>query len=83
MRGLRSFARALVAHTFFVLLGFVFATWLAVPGLVGAAVAVWGFGLVLSLRTLACGGSEPALATDDDAFEAARARALALLDEEP
>ena len=83
MSGLRAFGRALVANTLLVLAGFVFATWLAAPGLAGAAIAVWGFGLAVSLRTLARGEATGQRSSPADAFEAARARALALLDEEP
>ena len=71
MSGLRAFGRALVANTLLVLAGFVFATWLAAPG------------LAVSLRALARGEAPAPRASSADAFEAARARALALLDEEP
>jgi hypothetical protein len=84
MRGLRAYGRTLVLETLLVLLGFVFARWLAVPGLLGAALAVWGFGLVRSLRALVPDSPAPSPGrSSDDAFEAARSRALALLEQEP
>ena len=76
--------RAAATTALFILAGLALASWLAVPGLLGGALALWGFGLVLSLRVLLPGsGAEPPPACGDDAFEAARARALALLEQEP
>ena len=74
--------RRLVADAVFVVAALGFACWLATPGLLGAALAAWGFGLLLSLRSLLPlpGVEGP---SSDDAFEAARARACALLEEEP
>lgn len=73
--------RGVAVDALVVLAAVAFGWWLAAPGLLGAALALWGFGLVLSLRPLLpC--LSPRAAGADDAFETARARALALLEEE-
>jgi hypothetical protein len=57
--------------------------WLWLPGLLGAAFGLWGFGLVLGLGVVVPDVEHEPAARCADAFEAARARALALLEEEP
>lgn len=74
-------ARTRAADAALVAAALAFAGWLFSPGALGTALAAWGFGLVLAMRALllehAPGGPPPG----EDAFEAARARALALLAE--
>jgi hypothetical protein len=62
--------------------GLAVAGWLATPGLLGVALAVWGFFLVQSLWFLVGGRKERTDTPDGvDPFEHARGRALALLDD--
>jgi len=75
--------RSLLLEVVFVACGLAFALCLAAPGLAGAALALWGFGLVLSLRALLPDGASAPVMGPDDPFDEARARALALLEEEP
>jgi hypothetical protein len=75
--------RLLARQALLVASGLLLATWLLTPGLLGASLALWGFGLVLSLGALLPGAEGPAAAGNEDPFEAARSRALALLEEEP
>lgn len=75
--------RMLARQTLLVASGLLLATWLLTPGLLGASLALWGFGLVLSLGTLLPGAEGKPAAGSEDPFEAARSRALALLEEEP
>jgi hypothetical protein len=74
--------RRLLGHALLVVAAVAFAWWLALPGLFGSALALWGFGLVLSLGALLPSPDGETPHAGDDAFESARARALALLDEE-
>jgi hypothetical protein len=60
-----------------------FAWWLAQPGLLGGALALWGFGLMLSLGALVPPRDGARPSDGSDAFDAAHARALALLEDEP
>lgn len=74
-------ARAFAWGAVLAVAGLVFARWLLTPSLLGGALALWGFGFVASLRCLVP-GAEPCIPEDGDPFERARARALALLEEE-
>jgi hypothetical protein len=74
--------RGIAADLLLLLASAVFAFWLLTPGLLGAALAAWGFGFCLSLRAF-LPDPDPGLASAEDRFEAARTRALALLEEEP
>ena len=77
MRRSRAGARALAAAGLGVL------AWLWLPGGLGAAFGLWGFGLVLGLGVLLPDAECSAAAGSQDAFEVASARAIALLEEEP
>lgn len=62
-------------------LGLVLAASLLGPGLFGLGLAVWAFGLVQCFALVGPAPRSHAPAAPDDAFEAARGRALAILDE--
>ncbi len=76
-------APGFAAEALLVAAALAFAVWLATPGVLGAALAAWGFGLVLGLRALLPAPRPCARPPEEDAFDAARARALALLEDEP
>jgi hypothetical protein len=62
--------------------GLVLARWLATPGPLGVVLALWGFFAVQAGFFLVGGvGERPREAGGVDRFEAARRRALALLDD--
>lgn len=71
-----------LAQTLLLAVGIAFARWLAAPGLLAGALSVWALGLVLALGALPPPRRETGTARSDG-FEAAHARALALLDENP
>jgi len=75
--------RALATETCLLGGGLLLARFLAAPGFLGVALALWGFFLVQSGFFLIGGVSErPGDARGIDRFESARRRALALLEEE-
>jgi hypothetical protein len=74
--------RGLVIEIALVLGGLAFASWLASPGWLGAAAALWGFALVQSLYFLVPGRTRARGATGPgDPFDRARQQILALLGE--
>jgi len=76
-------ARALVAEVALLGAGLLLARWLATPGLLGIALAVWGFFLVQAGFFLVPGERERrADAAGGDGFEHARRRLVALLEED-
>jgi hypothetical protein len=78
----RRAARALATEVAFLGGGLLLAACVAAPGLLGTALALWAFFLVQGVFPLV-GGTPPRGASTAavDAFERARARALALLEE--
>ncbi len=77
-------ARAVVTEAVLLVGGLVLAAWLGGPSLHGVVLAVWGFLLVQSGFFLVPGASaQTGLGSGADPFEAAHARALALLAGDP
>lgn len=75
-------ARGALLEIVLALAGLGFAAWLASPGWLGSATALWGFALVQSLWFLAPrSAARASRAEPADAFERARDRLLELLEE--
>lgn len=74
-------ARALAIEAALLGGGLLLARWLATPGPLGVALALWGFFAVQAWFFTIGGVRERARETDGDRFERARRRALALLEE--